>query len=416
MEKLLLSNGMRILLEPSEFAKTATVAVFIRVGSRYENEDERGLTHFVEHMLYKGTPTRTALQLAQQTDLIGGQSNAYTTKEYTCVYIRSLTEYDAEALELVGDIVVNPLIADEDVEVERGVILEEIAMYEDSPEDLAGDGIYEAVWGDDPLGRTIIGLPESIRETTAEKIRDFHRRYYRPDRMVLAVSGKYDRKRILDKAEQLFGGMTASGGAFVLPPPPVWLPGGLWVKKKETQQVHIVLGYPSPSVEDNRNVPLAVLNSIIGGGGSSRLFQRIREELGLAYSVYSFQAGYAGAGCFSVSLGISPDNQQEALSETLNVLKVLTEGVTDDEFLRAKNQMRAGIAMSYENTSNLAMGIGRREIYDLPYKSEDQLLAELEAVTHEEINQMLSLLDGPVCLSAAGQTRETDFYQGFIGG
>ena len=415
MEKILLPNGLRILLEPSEFAKTATMAVYIRVGSRYESDDERGLTHFIEHMLYKGTPRRTALELAQQTDLIGGQSNAYTTKEYTCVYIRSLTEYDAEALDLIGDIVVNPLISDEDVEVERGVILEEIAMYEDSPEDLAGDGIYEAAWGNDPLGRTIIGFPESIKATTAEKIRDFHRRFYRPDRMVLAVSGKYDRKRILDKAEELFGGMDAdSDSSFAIPLSPIWQPGGLWVKKKETQQVHIVLGYPSPSVEDNRNVPLAVLNSIIGGGGSSRLFQRIREELGLVYSIYSYQANYSGAGCYSVSLGISPDNQQEALRETLTVLKHLTEGVTDDEFLRAKNQMRAGIAMSYENTSNLAMGIGRREIYDLPYKSEDQLMIELEAVTHGEINQMLALLEGPVCLSAAGQTFEPDFYRGFI--
>ncbi len=413
MEKILCPNGMRILLEPSESAKTATIAVFIRAGSRYETLSQWGLAHFVEHMLFKGTPKRTAQQLAEQTDMIGGQSNAFTTKEYTCVYIRALSEYDADALDLVGDIVVNPLISPEDVEVERGVILEEISMYEDSPEDLAGDGIYEAVWGKDPLGRTIIGLPETIKAVTVDEIRQFHQSFYRPDQMILAVSGKFDRQRILEKAQELFGSLSGSSN-FVAPQPPIWQPNGIWVKKKDTQQVHIVLGYPSPSIEDHRNVPLAVLNSIVGGGASSRLFQRIREELGLAYSIYSYQVNHAGAGCYSISAGVSPDNQESALAEILNVLNKLTDGVTESEFIRAKNQVRAGIAMSYENTYNLAMGIGRREIYNLPYKSEDQLLAELEAVTHQDVNEMLSLLKGPVCLAAAGQTADPELYRQFI--
>lgn len=379
MKRYTLSNGIRVLTQTKAGARAAAVAAFVGVGSRFETGDEQGFSHFIEHMVFKGTHRRSSADIANETDMIGGQLNAYTTKEYTCFYIRTLTEFTAAGIDILGDIVTDPLFDAGELDTERGVILEEISMYDDDAEDLAGDRIYRACWGDNPLGASITGTVETVSAATAQSLREFYLRYYRPENIVLSVSGKFDEGEVRACLEKAFGGMKAEG--FIRPEAqaPIFTPDTLKIKK-DSQQLQFCLAYPAEGAGSKRGSEYTLLNTIAGGGASGLLFRRLREELGLAYSIYSYFTAHKGAGVLVIAGGISPQSRSVALREIDAVLGVMMKEITPEQLQRAKNQVRSGIAMSGENSYNAAMEMGRRELLGLPQRTERATLTRIEAV------------------------------------
>ncbi len=408
MKKLTLDNGVRLLTQHCPSARSMTAAVFVLAGSRYEAADRAGYAHLVEHMVFKGTRRRSALDIANETDLIGGQLNAFTTKEYTCFYMRTLPEFDAQGLDILGDLVTEPKFAAADLETERGVVLEELAMYEDNPEDLAGDGIFTAAWAPDPLGCNIVGNRQTVSEADSRKLRAFHKKYYRPQNIVVAVSGRFDEARIEQKTAELFSGLQADDFHPRFEREPVWHAENRLELPKDAEQLQFCIAWPCVGLGDRETATVSLLNALCGGGGSSRLFQRLREQLGLAYSVYSYFTAHQGCGAFVVAGGISPSNRDRALGEIDAVLSQLTaEGANDEELTRAKNQSRASLAMGYENSYNLAMDLGRRELFGLPHRSENQTLERIRRVTLAEINDAARRIFVPqkACYCFAGKLK-----------
>ncbi len=388
MKRFELSNGIRVLTDRRTYAKAITVAAFIGVGSRYEEEGSHGFSHFIEHMVFKGTQKRSSLEIANETDLIGSQLNAYTTKEYTCFYIRMLPEFDARGIEILGDIVTDPVFSSDELATERGVILEEINMYNDDPEDLAGDGIFQAAWAPHPLGRNIVGTAQSVGGVNSDNLRTFYEKFYRPENLVVAVSGKFDETNVLEALEKAFSPVKKIGLEKIQLIPPVFNAGNTITFSRKTEQLQLCVAYPSVQIGSKQAAAMSLFNSAAGGAASSRLFRRLREELGLAYSIYSYFTAHLGGGVFTIAAGISPSAKKQALSEIDDVLKGLLNGISPEELERAKNQASAGLAMGYENSYNLAMDMGRREILGLPQRSEKKSQALIASVTLEAVRDL----------------------------
>ena len=388
MKRFELSNGIRILTDRRAYAKAATVAAFIGVGSRYETEQSNGYSHFIEHMLFKGTQKRSSLDIANETDLIGAQMNAYTSKEYTCFYIRMLPEFDARGIDIIGDLITDPIFAASDVDTERGVILEEISMYNDDPEDLASDGIFQAAWAPHPLGRNIVGTSVSVGGVNSENLRAFYERFYRPENIVVTVSGNFDENRVCDMLEKAFSPLRKTGFEKITLTAPVFNAGNTITFSRKTEQLQLCIAYPGVQIGSKQSAAMSLFNSAAGGAASSRLFRRLREELGLAYSIYSYFTAHLGGGVFAIGAGISPSAKKQALFEIDAVLKGLTGGISQEELERAKNQASAGLAMGSENSYNLAMDMGRREILGLPQRTERQSRALIASVTLETVKEV----------------------------
>ncbi|HPF56633.1 MAG TPA: pitrilysin family protein, partial [Clostridiales bacterium] len=331
---------------------------------------------------------RSSLDIANETDLIGAQLNAYTSKEYTCFYIRTLPEFGARGIEILGDIVTDPVFAASDVDTERGVILEEINMYNDDPEDLAADGIFQAAWTPHPLGRNIVGTSASVGGVNSGNLRAFYEQFYRPENIVVAVSGNFDENRVAEALEKAFSSLKKTGFEKMQLTAPIFNFGNTVSFSRKTEQLQLCLAYPGVQIGSKQAAAMSLFNSAAGGAASSRLFRRVREDLGLAYSIYSYFTAHLGGGVFTVSAGISPAAKKQALSEIDGVLKGLLDGITSEELERAKNQASAGLAMGYENSYNLAMDMGRREILGLPQRTERQSRALIASVTLDAVRDL----------------------------
>ncbi|MBQ9993623.1 MAG: insulinase family protein [Clostridia bacterium] len=415
IERVTLQNGLRILMLPDDHNRSASVSIWIGSGSRFEIPERSGASHYIEHMLFKGTQRRTAREIAQEMDSIGGQFNAYTTKEYTCVYCRALDSHIPMAFDLIADMVTSPLLAQEDMETERGVILEEIGMYEDSPEDLMLDGIYAAAWGGSMLGANILGTRATVGAMSTDQLRAHMSEQYTAPRIVCAVSGAFDRDDFLRRAEAMLGSIPSGGAPFeaqVIP----WR-SSVSVIPKDFEQNHICIGFPSIARGDDRRFALAILNSICGATTSSRLFQRIREELGLAYSVGSSVTHYMCEGMFEVDAAVSPHNEERALREMISELCILKrDGVTKEEFLRAKEQHKASIIMGLEGNSSVSAHMGRGELLSGIVRSEDEILRAIDSVTIEQVNEMArTFIDfDKISICAVGKVRDENNYIGVV--
>ncbi|MBE6760639.1 MAG: insulinase family protein [Ruminococcaceae bacterium] len=385
IQKLTLDNGVRLLMLPSDHGRSASVSLWIGSGSRFELPERQGVSHYIEHMLFKGTHRRSARELAEESDAIGGQLNAYTTKEYTCVYTRALDSHLPRALDLITDMTTNPRLAESDFEVEKGVILEEIGMYEDSPEDLMIDGLYSTMWQDSMLGANILGTRQTIADMTTDKLRAHMAEQYTGSRIVCAVSGAFNPDAVTAQVRDALGGLPRGDVPMVAQPAAYHK--GIRLIEKDFEQTHISIGFPGVAYNDPRRHALGVLNSICGGSSSSRLFQRIREELGLAYSVGCSSAPYMAEGMFEVDAAVSPKNEEAAVSELVKQLCLLRrDGVTEQEFTRAKEQLKASIVMGLEGNSAISAHMGRGELLHGRIKSEDDILAAIDAVTVEQVN------------------------------
>lgn len=410
-KKTTLPNGTRIVFESNKNLRSCSMGVWIASGSRYETPETSGTSHFIEHMLFRGTQKRSALEIAEQIDEIGGALNAYTAKEYTCFYARCLTEHASKAFDIIGDMINNPKLAAEDIELEKGVITEEIAMYEDSPEDLCTDVFYDRLWQADMLGRNILGTRETVAAMTRERLVSHMQRFYVPERIVISFCGNFDSEAMLEKCREYFGAAEPTGNPLTASEPEY--KKNTTVFKKEFEQNQIMLGFPGLPMGDRRRYTVQLLGSILGASSSSRLFQRIREELGLAYSIDCANASFINTGVFIVSMGLSARSERRAINETVKVLMKFASSVTERELSIAKEQAAAGLIMGLESVSAKASFNARNELIFGRIENEADIERKIRAVTLDDIKSMAEWIFDfdKASLCAVGKVRSADWYK-----
>ena len=385
-----LPGGLRVITEHVPSVRSASVGVWVGVGSRDEGPSVAGAAHFLEHLLFKSTPTRTAVQIAQSVDAVGGELNAFTSREHTCYYAHVLDTDLELAVDLVADVVLRGRCAMEDVEVERDVVLEEIAMRDDDPEDTLGDVFLSAMFGEHPVGRPVVGSVESIEAMTRSQLHSFHVRRYTPERMVVAVAGNIDHDRVLGLVREHFGPHLVTGREPSRPRRGTGRVAGqptLALVNRDSEQTHMFMGVRTPGRHWERRWALSVLNGALGGGLSSRLFQQIRETRGLAYSVYSTIDTFSDSGALSVYAACLPERFDEVARVTTAVLAdVARDGITEAECRIAKGALRGGLVLGLEDSGSRMHRIGRNELDFGEHRSVTTSLERIEAVTVDEVN------------------------------
>lgn len=408
-----LENGMQVIAEPMEGVRSVAIGIWIAAGPVYEGPGEAGISHMIEHMLFKGTQRRTAGEIAAQMDALGGNLNAYTAKECTCFYAKVLDEHLETAVDILQDLVQHAKLDPQDLEREQGVVCEEILMMEDSPEDLVHELLGEAVYGAAPLSRPILGTEESVRSFGRGSLTAYMGRRYRPERMVAAAAGHFELPALMDMLNRAFPGVSAGNptvpGADM---PPSALAQGRPVTgaDKDVEQAHICLGFPGFPTDTPEQFALLVLNNALGGSMSSRLFQRIREERGMAYSVYSYPTGYSGTGYFALYAGTGEKQGPEVVRLMLEEARNLREkGISQEEFRRSKEQLKGSYMLGQESTSARCGAIGRSLLLKGYAREEEDVLRRIEAVRMEDVAAILpTVLDeGRMAASvvARAQTR-----------
>jgi predicted Zn-dependent peptidase len=396
-----LDSGVRIVTEAMPSVRSVSLGFWIGIGSRYETVEQAGLSHLLEHLLFKGTPKYSSVEIDQIFDGMGAELNAGTGKESTSVYARVIDQHLPEAFDVMAEMVFRPSLRE--IDSERAVILEEIAMYEDDPQEKVFDVFGEAVFGDDPLGRAIIGRAAVIAETPGDQIADFHSTRYVPANVVVAAAGAVDHDALVELARERIDAPAAASGNRIAPSTPQPLAGRRRFERKDTEQFHVCLGGGGISRHDERRFALRVLDTIFGGTSSSRLFQEIREQRGLAYAVYSFTSAYQDTGQVGMYLGTRPDNLAEALGVVGTELRRLREEpATADELHRAKENLKGRVVLALESTGARMNRLGSELLAGLPLDSIDEVVARIEAVTLDDLFALVTELWAPERLSAAG--------------
>lgn len=415
IRRTVLPGGLRVITESMPGVHSATLGIWVGVGSRDETPALAGASHFLEHLLFKGTKRRSALEIAAVMDAVGGEMNAFTAKESTCFYAHVLDSDLPLAVDVVCDVVTSAVITTADVETERGVILEEIAMRDDDPSDAVHDLFGETLYGSHPLGRPVIGALATIESLQRIQIAGYYRRRYLPESMVVAAAGNVDHSTVVRLVRTAFDSVLRDGAA-PLPPRtgtrrPARPAHQVGVIDRGTEQAHITVGGFGLDRCDERRYAMGVLNNALGGGMSSRLFQEVRERRGLAYSVYSYASQYAGAGTFGVYAGCQPKRVREVLSILREELgKVAEHGLTDEEVTRGKGQLRGGLVLGLEDTGSRMSRIGKSELVYGDHITVTDLLGRIDAVTPEQIRALAGdLLDQPMCLAVVGPFQDADF-------
>lgn len=390
VRRTLLPGGLRVVTEYVPSVRSASVGVWVNVGSRDEPSSVAGAAHFLEHLLFKATPTRGSVEIAQSVDAVGGELNAFTAKEHTCYYAHVLDDDLELAVDLVSDVVLNGVCAPDDVELERDVVLEEIAMRDDDPEDTIGDVFLSAMFGDHPVGRPVIGSVDSVSAMTRDQLHSFHVRRYVPERMVVAVAGNVDHRNVVGLVREYFGARLCKGREARPPRKGVGrTPGrpGLALVHRDCEQTHLFLGVRAPGRHWEHRWALSVLNTALGGGLSSRLFQQIRETRGLAYSVYSAIDTFADTGALSVYAACLPERFTEVVQVTTEVLEaVARDGITENECRIAKGSLRGGLLLGLEDSASRMNRLGRSEINYGEYRTVASTLQHIDEVTLDEVN------------------------------
>jgi len=388
--------------ERLDHVRSAAVGYWIGAGSRDEEAGEAGVTHFIEHLLFKGTGTYSAVEIAEIFDGLGGELNAATSREHTLVYSRVPDHHLETAMDVMSDMVFAPAFAD--LDSEREVVLEEIAMYEDAPQDLVHDLIAEAVFGDHPLGRPVIGTAEVISSIPRDAIAGYHDSMYVPANIVVAAAGNIQHERVVELVERALERRNVGAASRLNARPPLVHepPPRLRFQQKDTEQYHVCLGAPGISRSDRRRFAASLLDAILGGSASSRLFQEIREKRGMAYSVYSFVSQYTDTGQIGVYLGTREDNLADALAITAEQIADIAGGnLPERELERAKENLKGRILLSMESTSTRMNRLGKALITDSELLSLDRIVAEVDAVDAASVSALAGALLAPARLSAA---------------
>ncbi|MFJ7153876.1 M16 family metallopeptidase [Streptomyces sp. NPDC101118] len=409
-----LPGGLRVVTETLPSVRSATFGIWAHVGSRDETPTLNGATHYLEHLLFKGTAKRSALDISSAIDAVGGEMNAFTAKEYTCYYARVLDTDLPLAIDVVCDMLTGSLILESDVDAERGVILEEIAMTEDDPGDMVHDLFAHTMLGDSPLGRPVLGTVDTINALGRDQIARFYKKHYDPTHLVVAAAGNVDHAKVVRQVRAAFekaGALTRTDAEPIGPRAGerrVRTAGKVELLGRRTEQAHVVLGMPGLARTDERRWALGVLNTALGGGMSSRLFQEVREKRGLAYSVYSYTSGFADCGLFGVYAGCRPNQVHDVLRICRDELdKVASEGLTDEEIGRAIGQLSGSTVLGLEDTGALMNRIGKSELCWGTQMSVDDMLTSIAAVTPDDVREVArDVLAQRPSLSVIGPLKE----------
>ena len=387
-----LDNGLKVVSQNMSEVRSASVGFWFDVGGRDEPDNIAGTSHFLEHLLFKGTPTRTAKDIADAFDAVGGDVNAFTGKEATCYYSRVLSDDLPMAVGVLSDMITNSLIDPVELESERNVILEEIAMHEDAPDELVHDLFYRALWDGHALGRPVLGFNETIANVTRDQVAEYWRERYAPSNLIVAAAGRVEHSALVEAVSGLF----ESSGKRTLRSGPSPQPlHGVSVHKRPTEQAHIVIGTEGLHRSHPDRHALTVLDTILGGGMSSRLFQEVREKRGLAYSVYSYRALYAGAGSFAVYAGTTPQNAETVMDVVMNEIEsVVTNGITEAEFVRAKGHVKGSLALSSEDPGSRMNQLGKQLQSTGEILSIDELIERYDALEMDDVRRVIDSVLG----------------------
>ena len=390
-QKVVLHNGIRIVTEKIPYLRSVSIGIWINSGSRDEEDKNSGISHFLEHLAFKGTEKRSARQIAFEMDSIGGQIDAFTSREYTCYSAKVLDEHLPVAIDLLSDILLNSTLKPADIDKERQVILEEFKFVEDNPADYIYDLLYQSVWSSHPLGRSILGNHESIEKIDRNKLVNHLDNHYIPKNIIIAAAGNIDECRLNELLENAFGSLNKNASSSREAPPEI--KRNFIVKERELEQVHFCLGTKGLRSADESRFEGYLLNTILGGSMSSRLFQKIREDYGLAYSIHSFISPYADTGLLGIYAGTSAEFFEKVLKMSLEEFKLLmTVKVSADELKKAKEQLKGNLMLSLESSSSRMNQLAKQEMYFERFFSLDEIIDEIEKVTEEKIQRLANRL------------------------
>lgn len=379
-----LKNGVRVIVKRMDGLLSVTMGILVGTGAAFETDGEDGISHFIEHMQFKGTEKRTAFEISDAFDALGAQVNAFTGKDLTCYYAKATSDHAEEAFGLLSDLFLNSTFPEEEMEREKNVVLEEINMDEDSPEDLCLDLLSRAAFGNDNYGRNILGPAANVKGFTRQDMFAYKKERYCPENIVVSFAGNIDVTLAEELAERFFGGMKASD--FHNREKKINRVCGNVFREKKIEQAHFAFGFPAIEREHPAFHATQVMNAVLGGGMSSRLFKKVREEMGLAYSVYSYSSHYAETGLLTVYAGVNPKKAEEAARAVLSVIEELKEkGVTEEEFLRGREQMKSGSVFSQENTSSQMLLYGKQMLYTGEVYDFEKKMAEISALTRGDV-------------------------------
>ncbi len=388
IQRHVLPNGLIVITETMQHVRSVSVGIWVRNGSRREVPAENGLAHFLEHMVFKGTDRRSAEDIAREMDSVGGMLDAFTSKEQICFNAKVLDEHLPIAFDVLADLVLRPKLDSDDVNKERQVVLEEIKMDLDNPEYLLHDIFTRGFWPEHALGRPILGTPETVRNFDREALCRRFQNWFAPDHIIVTAAGNITHPQVLELVEKEFGHLQAIGSPRETPAPSTSAPIHLETKR-DLEQVHLCIGVPSLPLAHERRFGVAVLNNLLGGGMSSRLFQSIREKQGLAYAVFSEITPYSDAGMLTVYAGTAKETIDKVLDMTVAEFRAMKESpVSDEELLRAKNHLKGSLMLSLESTSSRMSNLARQELYFRRFYSLDEILASIEAVTRDEVQSL----------------------------
>ncbi|BCN31456.1 M16 family metallopeptidase [Anaeromicropila herbilytica] len=384
-----LSNGITVVLEEMSYLRSTAFGVWVKVGSANEDKSNNGISHMIEHMLFKGTKSRTAKQIADDMARIGGNINAFTSKECTSYYATTLDSHLPIAIDIISDMLLNSTISEKELTKEKGVIIEEIDMYDDSPEDLAHEMLQKNVWREHPLGYLISGDKETVRSITREQILDFIDKYYVASNIVISIAGNYNEEEVLQLLENSFGSIPVGE-----PSKRVSIPvynRSLYSKNKDIEQIHLNIAYDSIDYNSEDKYALAIVNSILGGSINSRLFQNIRENHGLTYSIYSYGSSYKDAGLFHIYAAMNPTQTEVVFDKIFEVIEEMKrEGVTEEELAQTKEQIKTELIISSESTKSRMNGNGKSMMNRGRVILLDETIERVNAVTRDDIIRYLN--------------------------
>ena len=405
--KSVLPNGVRVISEAIPYVKSVTLGIWVGTGSRSEGQHNHGISHFIEHMVFKGTNNRSAKDIAETVDEVGGQLNAFTGKEHTCYYIKVLDTHLELALDVLSDMLLSSKFDAEDINREREVVLEEVHMYEDTPDELVHDIHLNHIWAGHALGRNILGTIPAIEKFDKKLIHQYYQEFYTPDNIVIAAAGNLTHERLEALSERYFGKMKGNRKQAAANSP-ILIPA-ITIQPKAVEQVHLCLGTTSVSQSSPDIYAVHILNNILGGGISSRLFQSIREDKGLAYSIYSYQTNYSDAGLFTVYAGTRPSNAVQ-VTELIwqNISDLKSEGITIRELTKTKEQLKGSLLLGLESSSSRMSRIGKMEITLGKYITLDEVVRKIDEVSLEKLETIISGLFSPQtqCFTALGPVTE----------
>jgi len=400
IQRHVLSNGLVVVTETMNHVRSVSIGVWVRNGARREATEQNGLAHFMEHMVFKGTERRSAEAIAREMDSVGGMLDAFTSKEQICFNAKVLDQNLPIAFDVIADLVLRPRFDSGDVAKERQVVLEEIKMDLDNPEYMLHEIFTRGFWPEHPLGRPILGTPDTVKQFSREALQTRFREWFAPDHLVVTAAGNVPHQDVLDLVQREFGNLPANGALEDHTPPKTDAPLAV-ERKKELEQVHLCIGVPSLPIAHERRFGIAVLNNMLGGGMSSRLFQNIREKRGLAYAVFSEITPYSDAGMLTVYAGTAKETVGQVLDLTIAEFRSMKESpVSDEELRRAKNHLKGSLMLSLESTSSRMSNLARQEIYFGKFYSLDEILASIEAVTREDVQTLAREFFRPEQISA----------------